>query len=83
MRLFYQDHSFHSSQLRSVTDSEQQVDSSEHESAEYTIEDTLKALYGTGNHQKIIQIVGVLTYALGSQMLNMMPFMQLYPALKC
>jgi len=29
----------------------------------------------------MIQVVGVIAYCFGSQMLNMMPFLQLYPAL--
>ena len=31
----------------------------------------------------MIQVVGVVAYIFGSQMLNMMPFLQLYPALQC
>jgi hypothetical protein len=31
----------------------------------------------------MIQLVGVIAYVFGSQMFNMMPFLQLYPALQC
>ena len=34
-------------------------------------------------HQIKIQVFGIFAYVLGSQVLTMMPFLQLYPALMC
>lgn len=47
------------------------------------MEDALQSIYGNGRHQIKVQILGVLGYVLGSQILTMMPFLQLYPALLC
>ena len=47
------------------------------------MDDALKSLFGNGHHQAKVQILGVCCYFLGSQILNMMPFLQLYPALEC
>ena len=48
-----------------------------------TIDDILAKLQGTGRYQTYLQTCCIILYTLGSKMLYVLPYLQLYPTLTC